>query len=290
MQLNKETIEHIHSLNVAMNLNSGMGTEEMPVVALPAGVELKSVEHLMPSPQFFKGEFSTGHIDEFVNYCNEQSNAQVFVNQDKMSANASFDFGTPAEPEHRHHSALLMLKTTPEYEKLKRLDADQLSQKTMVELLEDYHANIKVLGKEAVPGMDAPAIDLVAAITAVRNTTVKTDVEANTRIEDFSEHSSTFANQEISNRGHNPVYIDWTCTPYTGLKLPLQAPNQQDDENESRTFRLRVSTFTNGDKVAYNLRVIQFETHKQVMAEAFKAQLEAQLNNHFNVRIGHFKF
>lgn len=289
MELNKETLEHIHGLNVAMALNSEMACEELPMVALPNDLKLESIEHLMPAPVFFKGKFTTGHLNEFTRYCLQQSRAEVFVNQDKMSAIASFDHGTPAEPEHRYHQAGLTLKATPEYKKLQDIDSAQLSQKAMVELLEDYHANIQVLGKESIPGAEAPAIDLVAAITAVRNTTVKTDVEANTLIEDFSEHSSTFANQEISNRGHNPVYIDWTCTPYTGLKLPLQAPNQQDDENESRTFRLRISTITNGEKVAYSLRVIQFDTHKQVMAEAFKAQLENELIGDYQVRIGSFQ-
>lgn len=287
---NAETIQKIQDDAVAMAFNAGAGTEDLPVIAMPKDTRLESIEHLMPAPQRFKGQFKTGQIEEFVKYGNQQNSASVFVNQDDMSAKAYFDFGSTAFPEHRDHTAELTLKRTPEFFKLLAIDEDTLSQRELVELLEDYHANITTLGKEAVPGDEAPVIDLVSAIKAVRNTKLKSEAESETKIEDLSESQSTFAQVEVKNSaGHLPAYIDWKCTPFTGLKLPLQSPGQSDDENEERTFRVRVSAITNGDRVVFRLRIIQLQEHKQIMAQAFKDQLESDLNNEFQVRIGTWK-
>lgn len=284
---NAETIQKLQDDAVAIAINNEAGNEELPILAIPQGMKLESVEHLMPAPQRFKGQFKTGQIEEFVKYGNSNGNASVFVNQDDMSAKAYFDFGSPSMPEHRDHTAELTLKRTPEFKKLIAIDGDTLSQRDLVEMLEDYHANIITLGKEAVPGDEAPVIDLVSAIKAVRNTKVKTEAESETKIEDLSESQSTFAQMEVKNSaGHLPAYIDWKCTPSTGLKLPLQAQGQGDDENEERTFRVRVSAITNGDRVVFKLRIIQLEEHKQIVSQAFKDQLESDLNEDFQVRIG----
>lgn len=161
----------------------------------------------------------------------------------------------------------------------------------MVQWLEEHHANLKTLGKEAVPGMDAPEIDLVAAMHAIRNSKIKTESESSNKIEDLSEQQSVMSSVDIKNESGNlPVYIDFTCTPYHGLKLPLQALNQNDDdENMQRTFRLRVSVITDGDKPAFSLSLLNREHHQEVMTIAFKEQLDDELTaDTTTIRIGTF--
>lgn len=286
MTLSVEAMQHIQAQQAASEFNAIMIDQNIPMTALPSNVSTKNMEEFWDAPLHFKGRFATLNIGEFTNYCNDNGAVSTFVNQEYMEAHAIFDFGTPNDPAHQFHSADLTLKRSPEFKKLLHIDGDILSQKALVELMEDYHANIQVLGKESVPGEQPPTINLVAAIKAVRDTKVTSKAEVGNKIDDFSETQSTFAQQEVNNEGNNPVYFDWTCEPYPGLQLPLQADNQSDDFNQSRTFRLRVNTITNGDKVVFSLRIIQLEEHEQIMAEAFKDQLARDLIKESTVRIG----
>nr|BDD47747.1 hypothetical protein 10 [Piscirickettsiaceae bacterium] len=286
MTLSVEAIQHIEAQQAAEKINQEMKLSGIPLIALPTNVGTKNIEEFMSSPQHFKGTFATLNIGEFTTYCNDNHGATTFVNQEKMQATAIFDFGDGDTPMHQFHKAELLLKKNPEFTKMLQIDGQTLSQKGFIELLEDYHANIQVLGKESIPGETPPSINLVSAIKAVRDTKVKSTAEVSNKIEDFSESQSTFAKQEVNNAGHNPVYIDWTCEPYQGLRLPMQSTSQNDGLNHSRTFRLRVNTLTNGEKVGFTLRVIKLEEHQQIMAEAFRDQLTHDLNNQSVVRIG----
>lgn len=289
MSLTTEAIQHIESQQQTNAINQRLIVDGIPMIASDNRLDLHSIEKYCPNRIRFRGNFKTSSVGDFIYYANEQKFADVFIDQDKMTANAIFDLGTIDEPLHQEHQSNLILKPSAAYNKLLSVNGTRFSGKRLIELLEDYHANITVLGKESVIGSEPPVINMAMAILALRNAKVKTQIEKENKIEDFSESSSAFAQIDVQNEdGSNPVYIDWTCKPYQGLKLPLQAPSQNDDENELRTFRVRINTLTNGDKVEYSLRIINLEDHQQVMADSLKEQLIGELKTSFKVRVGAF--
>lgn len=141
--------------------------------------------------------------------------------------------------------------------------------------------------KEAAIGADCAEIDLNHALAAIRNIKIQVKAETSNRIEDLSESQSAFASIDVDNSaGHLPAYFDFTCVPYEGLKLPIQA--QDDYENEYRTFRMRFAIIT-GENPRIKLKIVRLEQHTKAMLNAFKIQLKNELEDErYTVRIGDF--
>ncbi len=301
MSLDKQAIEHIEANAVAAQINLNTNIELLPVLALPTSVVLHSIEKYAEAPRHFKGRFTTSIVGEFTDYCNTESDSDnvkpaVFIDEDSMSATATFDFGKPGQPQHRFHTAELALKRSADFMQILRLDDNQLTQKQFAELIEEHHANLATLGKETTIGAGAPSIDINKAVNAIRNMTIKAKAETGSRIEDLSESQSAFASIDVDNsEGNIPAYIDFKCIPYKGLKLPFLAllPGEEIEkdeisDNEHRVFRLHISILTGGEKPTFSLKLRHMAEHEEIMATAFKDQLIANLSKKSIVRIGTF--
>lgn len=289
-QNNLETIKHVGTANVAVELNKQLEEAGMNAVAVVRDITIESTEEYLDTPPHFKALFETPVIEEFAGYTNEQPSSTVFVSNQNMSAQAIFDIGTPEEPLNRFHKASITLEQTADYTTLLNANQARLNQRAFAMWLEEHHSKIQAFGKESAPGMDAPVIEMAKAIHAIRNTKVTTATQSDSKIEDLSEQQSVMAQVEVQNKdGNKPIYLDYTCVPFHGLKLPLQAANQNDDENMQRTFRIRINTITDGEKPAFSLSIMNLEQHKEIMVEAFKKQLKDELKDHVTVRIGTFK-
>ena len=282
------TMKHIGNAKLAEEINIMLENEGKHAVVLPSDLSIQSTEHLLENPIHFKATYKTPIIEEFAEYTNAQDTATVFIENECMAATAIFDIGTPESPKNRFHQASIQLSKTAEFITLTNINDYTLSQRELAVWMEENHANITTFGKEEAPGMDAPKIELNKAIRAIRNTEIKAQAESSNKIEDLSEQTSVMASVEVKNDGNKPAYIDFTCNPYHGLKLPLQAQNQNDDDNMQRTFRVRINVITDGEKPTFTLKIMQYEQHKEVMVEAFKKQLKDELNPEVTVRIGTF--
>lgn len=290
MSLDKSAMQHIEDNTAARAFNAANSGLTLPFIALPSNVETKDIEHLLPHPIHFKGHFNTLDINEFIDYVTDQGEASVFVSPDSMAANAIFNLGDPDQPEHRFHQSNVKLEPTDEFNALMQIHNSGLSVKSFIEWLEEWHPHLEAYKKEAKIGVKCESIDLNHALVAIRNITTKVKAEVTNKIEDFSESNSAFASIDIDNeKGQLPAYIDFTCVPFEGLKLPMQADNQNDDENEQRTFRMRFAIIA-GDNPTLMLKIMRLDQHKKAMLNAFKDQLKNNLNpDYFTVRIGNFK-
>lgn len=282
------TMKHIGNAKLAEEINAQLENAGIHAVALTGDLNLQSTQDMHEFPLHYKALYKTPIIEEFAAYTNEQPSATVFIENESMAATAIFDIGTPQEPKNRFHKAAIQLSKTAEFITLTNINNHTFSQRDLAVWMEENYANITTLGKEEAPGMDAPSIELNKAIHAIRNTEIKAKAESSNKIEDLSEQTSVMASVEVKNDGNKPAYIDFTCNPYHGLKLPLQAPNQNDDDNMQRTFRIRINVITDGEKPRFTLKIMQYEQHKEVMVEAFKKQLKEELNQEVTVRIGTF--
>jgi len=283
------TMKHIGNAKLAEAINAQLENSGMHAIALTKELNLQSTEHLLENPAHFKASYQTPLIEEFASYTNDQTEATVFVSHQDMSAQAIFDIGTPEQPKNRYHTATIKLEKTADYQNLNHAHSSQFNQRAFASWLEEHHDKIQTFGKETVPGLEPPKIELIKAINAVRNTKITTNTESNSKIEDLSEQKSVMASVEVTNLdGAKPIYFDYTCTPYHGLKLPMQTANQNDDENTSRTFRVRINTITDGEKPAFSLKIMSFEQHQEEMVAAFKNQLKQELDDKTIIRIGTF--
>lgn len=283
------TIKNIGDANLADLVNKQLKDSGFNAIALTDGLSLQSTEQFLDTPVEFKGNFETSIISEFANYSNDQEESTVFISNTDIKAYAIFDFGKPGSPLNRMHKAYLNLEATADYCSLLDGINSSFTQKGLAMWVEEYHANLKAFGKEALVGGTPPNIELSKALNAIRNSKVKVQAEIANKIEDLSESTSTFASIDLANdEGNHPAYLEFTCTPYHGLFLPLQADNQEDDENMKRTFRIRISTITNEEKLTFSLKIMNKEAHEEAIIQAFKTQLKDELDDETTVRIGKF--
>jgi uncharacterized protein YfdQ (DUF2303 family) len=287
---NLKIMEQIGNAKLADQINNQLQRSDIHAVILPRELQVTRTDAFLQRPLHFTGRFDTSITEEFAQYTNDQESADVFIDNDQMRAVAFFDFGTDDYPENRYHTASIQLQKTADFNSLltECSSSRVITQRDFVAWLEEYQSNIKTYAKEIKTGLQPAPINLSKAVNAIRNTIVKVEAEAVSKTEDHSESTSAFASIELKNYGNTPAYLDFTCTPYHGLFLPVQATNQNDDENTLRTFRVRISVITNSEKPKFSLKILNHERHEEEMTKAFKTQIKDQLDEVVTVRIGTF--
>jgi len=113
----------------------------LPAVIVPAGCTVRSLETLDQAPARMRATFSTSIVAAFIAYLNTYSTPEtsvVSVNSDTLSALAILDYGSCAVPDWGEHTASLKLTPTPEYQALKRITQNPLSQRELLEYIEDW--------------------------------------------------------------------------------------------------------------------------------------------------------
>lgn len=264
--MDANTIEKIESLVHAAQIGNP-GTD-VPTMLVPQGYELASLEKYQESPSRFRGTFATRSIDDFAAYVNAQDEAQVFVDTNDMDALAFFDLGEANAPGHGEHRASLALQKTAPHLALLRAHDSAFSQKDLAHWVEDWHAHIE---GESTQGNSLSPKQLA---NQVRRIEIKATSERTHEQGDWNESRSGLDALDASAGSDTPAFIRFTCLPYEGLGL--------------RTFELRVSILTDGDKPRIKLRITGLEGLQEEMAKEFKAVLEGQLEEHATLLLGNF--
>jgi len=107
-----------------------------PLVAVPNGFELKSLENYMPAPARIEGNVQLYRYSDFVAYVNKYkgSDARIFVDKDLAFtsggeiATAALDYPTPGKPGWSEHNATLNVAPSIEYARLREIDGKLLDQ------------------------------------------------------------------------------------------------------------------------------------------------------------------
>lgn len=246
--------------------NPGTST---PTMLVPEGYKLASLEQYESAPSRFRGAFSSSSLANFAEYVNAEDEARVFVNIDDMDAEAFFDLGTAQAPGHAEHRAVLTLKQTAPYRAALAAHERSHGQKDLAHWIEDWHHCIE---GEATSGATLSAKQLA---NAVRRIEIKASSERTHEDGDWNASRSGLDALDASAGTDTPAFIRFTCLPYEGLK--------------TRTFDLRVSLMTDGDKPKIKLRIMGLEGIQEEMATEFKEVLESHLEEHATLLLGNFR-
>lgn len=239
-----------------------------PVFAAPSSMEIHDLEEYMPNASFYRVHYSTPDIDCFIEYNKSYVSKETicFIDDASMLAKSVFDLGTIELPGHKTHTAVLSLKKTAMYVSLIDNADCNHNQKAACEFLEDFSDNITAFKS------DGKKLTNSNAIQSLRNLTIESAREINSKVEDFGESMSAMERVEAKNKDGLPSILEYRCEPYNGLA--------------ERTLRLRVSIRTGGDKPTITFRIIQHEKIAEEMVNEFKAILESSFDSEIKTFIG----
>lgn len=221
---------------------------EAVVAALPNDFNIHDLEKFNLTRRRARGTMATSNVPDFAAYVDshKEAGAAVFIQQDKMTAIAVLNLGTPAEPGHTDNRAELAPKKTAAYTELKNIATGQAKkQQEIAEFFEDWAGNIKFFN-------EAGAITPPQAIAAIRKITIETLKKLENSEAQLSASKSAFESVTAKSAEPIPTTIYFTTVPYHGLK--------------QREFVMRLGILAGGDKPAVNLRIVNQEQHNEDMA------------------------
>ncbi len=258
--LDASAINQIRDMSLAGELIGDLSKADCPVVAVPDGVKLQSLEYLRNGRFRFRGKMTTASVPDFVRYCKEYEGAGVrcFINADDMAAITVFNLGTLAEPGHADNTARLKLKKTAPFSSLLEIDGRKKGQKELAEWLEDW--NEYLLAFTA----DGEVLDIKKAVAGVRQITIESMTSQDHEENDFSGKRSLMQSVEAKSKVTMPAAFEFKCIPFEGLA--------------ERRIRLRYSVLTGGDAPVLILRIVQLEAVLEQIASKFRDLLVAQFD------------
>lgn len=239
--------------------------------ALPNDFTIHDLEKYMPTRRRVRGNMQTMMVADFAKYAqdNAEEGAAVFVDADSMTACAVLNLGTPKAPGHADNASTLTMKKTAAYAALRSITTEgrQLSQVDVAEFLEDWAEPI-------VCEKDGEHVPIKKAIASIR----KLSIEAMRKIENseqqLSATRSAFEKIEATSEEPIPTGITFTCKPYKEL--------------EDRTFTMRLSILTSGDKPKLTLRIIKIEEHEEQMAGELADVIRKEIGSKMPVMLGKY--
>lgn len=244
--------------------HGGIVTSRNPeaVAALPSDFKLHDLEHLLPVRRRLRGAMSTRDIKSFAKYVSRfaDEGATVFVDGDDMTARAILDLGSVRAPGHCEHRAILKPESSAEFFAFTTATATRahLSQRALAEFIEDYNTEISCWDSAG------NHIENKHAVAAIRNTTIESARNSESKVENLSAEASEFERVAATSRtGQLPAAIDFTCSPYHGFAV--------------RTFAARVSVVTSDKLPTFGLHPIHGQRHREEMALELGSRVRNEL-------------
>lgn len=204
---------------------------------------------------------ATSNVPDFAAYvaAHQEAGAAVFIQQDKMTAIAVLNLGTPIAPGHADNTATLAPKKTAAYTALKSIATGTgCAQQKMAEFLEDWPAQITCFN-------DAGVITPPKAIAAIRKISIENLKKLENSEAQLSASRSAFESVTATSTEPLPTTIYFKTVPYHGL--------------QERDFVLRLGILSGGDKPAVNLRIINQEQHEEDMAVELSELVKAAITD-----------
>lgn len=263
MSLDKSAIELLQQAAALATVTESTNATNplMPLVAVPEGINIESLESHMPNRLRFRGRMQTTLLSEFVQYVAGRKHAgdmHCFVNADEMEATNIFNFGNEDAAGHCDDTASVKLDKTAEYKALLQFNGSKMAQRDFAEFLEDW-AHLITCKSE-----DGEDVSLAKAISAIRRITINAGVKTESEQRNFSSERSALESISINNENSLPAEIHFRCAPYTGLP--------------ETTFELRVAALTSKDQPLLIARIKRHELLQQEFANQFSLQLQSQFD------------
>ncbi|WP_333679920.1 DUF2303 family protein [Dyella sp.] len=244
--------------------------DQADLITLAKDEHLESLEPYQGSRQRFRGSLKTNSLLDFASYVKAQTAGIYpgFVDVDRMAATVFFNLGDEEFPGHADWRATLSMQPTAAYLALTQANGRRFSQADLIDWLEDWH---HVLNVEFADGNNS----LARAITAIRKLKITTKAEETHVKGDFTASRGALEEVEASSSDALPTAFFLVTTPYDSLS--------------ERTFTLKLSVLTGGDKPALVLRWLQKEQVQEDIAHEFKQVLGDQLGDSATLTIGTFE-
>ena len=265
--MEKSAIEAIQAAQQVAEVTTALAelkTLQHPMIAVPAGVELESLEGRLAGRVRQRGTFKATTIAHFVAYCAgalPEGSAPCFVAPESMGATAIFNMGTAQSPGHCDDKAVLALPDTPEYKQLQNLNGKRVSQTELAELLEEWGDYMACYSNRDAVDDNSPST-MGQAIASVRKFNIEARRESSSTEEAKRSERSVAESVELK-ADHLPGLIAFSCVPHLGL--------------QKRDFWLRVSAVIRGGDVTFALRIIKLDLHQEELRDELLAVLEESL-------------
>ena len=240
------------------------------VTALPSDFKLHDFESFLPNRRRARGMMATGNVTAFVQYTTDhmEEGANVFVDQDNMTATAVLNLGMPDLPGHADNKATLKPEKTAAYKALlMHASGAGHTQKSIAEFMEDWADNITCFAGEG-------GIKTAQAIAAVRKITIEGMRKVESTEQALSASKSAFESVSASSTETLPTLILFACKPYSDI--------------QQRTFALRLGVLTGEATPKVNLRISKLEEHQEEMAEELAALITAEFDAAIPVLLGSY--
>ena len=240
-------------------------------IALPDNFRIHDLEQFGEGRRRYRGAFSTASLSDFVTHViDNKGESQGFIDAEKLSATVFFNLGDTELPGHGDWTATLQLKATAAYRALLGINGKYLSQRELIEWLEDWHNNVTGFN-----GEDDTYITASAAIEAIRKINIKSTKDS-THVEQERRASRSAMEEVEASAGPSlPQRVSFQCEPYLGLP--------------QRNFALRLSVLTSHEDPMLVLRVAQLEEQQEAIAKDFKEALISEVGEAASMTIGTFK-
>ncbi|WP_425328322.1 DUF2303 family protein [Pseudomonas nitroreducens] len=241
------------------------------MAVVPEGFKLHSLEKLEAQRNRFRGALATSSLADFVTYVKERANtaSHGFVDKENMACRVIFNLGDTEQPGHGDDSATLRLEPTAAYAALQRIAGKNLQQKDLAEWMEDWRDFLQAVTP------DDQDMNLVQAIAAVRNITIKASSERTNVEGNFNAQRSAMDQIEAASQDTLPGSLIFSSAPYDGLPV--------------RNFVLRLSVLTGEAKPVLKLRWVAEEQIREEIAQDFKDLLATDIADATSLTIGTFE-
>ena len=208
--MDAEGIEKIIALTLSNEVN-----EDDSFAVVQDRTSIISLEQFKQHPSRFKLNFNTNILSEFCRYIQDNSETQkpvIFINQDELSAEAIFDFGTVEKPSWQEHIAKLSLNKKPAIVALESLDKVKLTQTALADFIQDWLENITFYNSSNA------LIPTSEAIYAIQNIVVDSNKKAISSVMNMSAEAGSMEAVDIASKdGELPAYFYLSAAPFEGF-------------------------------------------------------------------------
>ena len=234
----------------------------IPATLIPAGCKVESLEHLQQSPAFMRATYTTERLEDFCRYVSREAIADngtvVFIKPDGSGATGIIDFGSHGKPLWGRHKAQLAMVATPEFRALTRICSKPLTQRDLLDWIEDWQHIISPFDS-----FDGSML-ISAAVQRIQRIDIKTTSDKKNEVGDFKSNRTAMEQIEAtSGTGAPPSGFYVACQVYPCTKI--------------RDIQVRMSIRTTGDEPVLMLRMVGIDAvHKEVAEE-----VDLEINTRF---------
>jgi len=267
----KEAIQQLQLAEAISAANKALGNVNgLGAIALPSDIKIHDLEPYMEQRRRMRGLMVAPTLVDFATYVemyadvSDDSTTPVFVDHERMAAEAVLNMGNPGAPQHADHRARYEPQTMAAFDAMRAVCDTPLTQQRLAEFLEDWSPYITAYDD------DAMWISPAAAVAAVRKITIENLNKLESTAQRLSIERSEF--EKVAVVGDVlPARFDFKCIPYTDLS--------------ERNFSLRLSVVTGDKAPKLMLRIAAWERHQQEMAAEVVHLVRTALGSKQNVMV-----